>query len=235
MYSFNSRVRYSECDEKSIMTLPSLVNYFQDCSTFHSESINLGTKYWEDNNSAWVLSYWHIIIDRLPKLGEDICISTWAYDFSRFTACRNFTLKDENKNIIACADSFWVYIDKQTAKFKSITENQKKLYSKEPPYPMDKTSRKVKIPSETEEMESYKVQHFCIDSNNHVNNEKYILMAMEYLPKKTSIKSVRVEYKKAAVLGDVIYPYVGKKENKTTVMLGNEEKKPYATVEFLIK
>ena len=235
MYSFNSRVRYSECDEESKMTLPALVNYFQDCSTFHSESINLGTNYWEENKSAWVLSYWHIIIDRLPELGEEICISTWAYDFSRFTACRNFTLKSKNENVIAYANTNWVYIDKETGKFKRITEDQKELYSKEAPYPMEKISRKVKIPSEIEEMESYKVQHFCIDSNNHVNNEKYILMAMEYLSKKASIKSLRVEYKRAAVLGDMIYPYVGKENNKITVILGNKEKKPYAIVEFLIK
>jgi len=234
MYSFSSRVRYSECDEKSKMTLSSLVNYFQDCSTFHSESLNLGASYWEENHSAWVLSYWHIMIDHLPALGEEICIGTWVYDFSRFTASRNFILKDKDENVAACANTFWVYIDRETEKFKRITEDQQRLFKKEPAYPMEETSRKVKIPSETEEMESYRVQHFCIDTNNHVNNEKYILMAMEYLPKNVAIRSLRVEYKRAAVLGDMIYPYVGKNENKITVMLGNKEKKPYAVVEFLI-
>ena len=42
MYTFDSRVRYSEIDHTGNMTLPALINYFQDCSTFQSEDIGLG-------------------------------------------------------------------------------------------------------------------------------------------------------------------------------------------------
>ena len=99
---------------------------------------------------------------------------------------------------------------------------------------METISRKVEIPSEMEAKEAFKVQRFYIDSNQHVNNEKYILMAMEYLLDISRIKSVRVEYKNAAVLGDMIYPHVGIEDNKLTVLLGNEEMKSFAIVEFLV-
>ena len=36
MYEFDSRVRYSEVDHHGTMTVPALINYFQDCSTFQS-------------------------------------------------------------------------------------------------------------------------------------------------------------------------------------------------------
>ncbi len=234
MYSFKSRVRYSECDEKSNMTLLALVNYLQDSVTFQSESLNLGVNHWEDNRVAWVLSYWHIIIERFPKLGEEICISTWAYDFTRFMGYRNFTIKNKDEQVIAYANSLWVYVDTETGKLKRVDEEQKLLYSTEPEYPMESISKKVEVPSEMEAKEAFKVQRFYIDSNQHVNNEKYILMAMEYLPDNSRINSVRVEYKNAAVLGDIIYPYVGKEDNKVTVLLGNEEMKPFAVVEFLV-
>ncbi len=42
MYAFDSRVRYSEIDHQGTMTLPALINYFQDCSTFQSEDIGVG-------------------------------------------------------------------------------------------------------------------------------------------------------------------------------------------------
>ena len=42
MYTFDGRVRYSEVGEDGCMSLESLLNYFQDCSTFHSEDIGLG-------------------------------------------------------------------------------------------------------------------------------------------------------------------------------------------------
>ena len=40
-YEFGGRVRYSEIDHRGTMTLPALINYFQDASTFQSESIGL--------------------------------------------------------------------------------------------------------------------------------------------------------------------------------------------------
>ena len=35
---------YSEIDHRDQLTLPALINYFQDCSTFHSEDVGMGHK-----------------------------------------------------------------------------------------------------------------------------------------------------------------------------------------------
>jgi len=147
---------------------------------------------------------------------------------------RNFIIKDKDEQVIAHANSLWVYVDTETGKLKRVDEEQKLLYSTEPAYPMEALSRKVEIPSEMEAKEAFKVQRFYLDSNQHVNNEKYILMAMEYLPDNSRINSVRVEYNHAAVLGDMIYPQVGIEDNKVTVLLGNEEMESFAVVEFLV-
>ena len=58
MYEFNSRVRYSEIDHHGTLTLPALINYFQDCSTFQSEDVGLGTEVLKAEKRAWILSYW---------------------------------------------------------------------------------------------------------------------------------------------------------------------------------
>ena len=44
IYSFDGRVRYSETGENGLLTLPGILNYFQDCSTFQSEEVGLGLK-----------------------------------------------------------------------------------------------------------------------------------------------------------------------------------------------
>mgnify|MGYP000603361539 CR=1 FL=1 len=41
-YSFTSRIRYSEIGEDGNLTLPGLINYFQDCSTFQFGSDRRG-------------------------------------------------------------------------------------------------------------------------------------------------------------------------------------------------
>jgi medium-chain acyl-[acyl-carrier-protein] hydrolase len=45
MYSFNSRVRYSEVNSEKELTLPSLLDYLQDCCTFQSEDLEIGVDY----------------------------------------------------------------------------------------------------------------------------------------------------------------------------------------------
>jgi len=42
MYTFESRVRYSEMDEFGKLSVTGIMNYLQDCSTFQSEDLKLG-------------------------------------------------------------------------------------------------------------------------------------------------------------------------------------------------
>lgn len=80
MYSFDSRVRYSECDESGELSIHGLVNYLQDCSTFHSESLGVGLDHMASEHYAWLISAWEIEIARLPRFGEKIRISTWCHE-----------------------------------------------------------------------------------------------------------------------------------------------------------
>lgn len=111
MYTFDSRVRYSEIDHTGNMTLPALINYFQDCSTFQSEDIGLGTEVLKAKKKAWILSYWQIVIERLPALGERITAGTFATEFKGLYGNRNFVLDDARGNRLAYANSVWVFMD----------------------------------------------------------------------------------------------------------------------------
>ena len=42
MYSIESRIRYSETDKNEELTLPAIIDYFQDVAIFHSEDIGAG-------------------------------------------------------------------------------------------------------------------------------------------------------------------------------------------------
>ena len=67
-YEFDSRVRYSEIDHRGTMTLPALINYFQDGSTFQSEELGLGMEKLKKDKKAWVLSYWQNAIRRWESI-----------------------------------------------------------------------------------------------------------------------------------------------------------------------
>lgn len=232
MYSFNSRVRYSEVDKNRKMDLTSIINYFQDCSMFQSEDIGLGLNYLADKKRVWLLNAWQIVVNRYPTLGEEITTSTWAYDFKSMYGYRNFMIKDSNEEVAAVANSVWVYLDTETYYPIKVSEDEVRGYLAEEKYTMDYAPRKIELPKELTKLSSFPVIRSNIDTNNHVNNGQYIKMAEEYLPLGFQIKQMRAEYKMSAVLGDIIVPYISKEDNKCTIVLSSTEDKPYTIIEF---
>ena len=105
-------------------------------------------------------------------------------------------------------------------------------YTLSPQLPMEDVSRKIALPKDLEAREAFPVHKSHIDTNQHVNNGKYISMAQDYLPEGFAVHKMRAEYRKAAVYGDVIFPFVSKGGEEIFVSLADEEGKPYAAVEF---
>ncbi|MCI8292440.1 MAG: acyl-[acyl-carrier-protein] thioesterase [Hespellia sp.] len=232
MYTFDGRVRYSEIDHRGTMTLPSLINYFQDCSTFQSEDIGCGLQALGERHRAWLLSYWQIEIRRYPELGEKITVGTFACGFDKFFGYRNFVMLDGAKTWVARAYSVWIYLDIKTGHPARLCPEDIAPYGQEPPLDMVLEKRKILLPQEGESMPAFPVRREHIDTNEHVNNCQYVQMAQEVLPKDLEVRKLRVEYRKAAVLGDMIYPQVANEEGRTVVVLCDGEEKPYAVVEF---
>ena len=94
MYSFRSRVRFSECDTDGKLAFTALLNYFQDCSTQQSEDLGIGVKALHERGTMWVVNSWQIDILRHPKLGDEVETGTLPYDIRGFFGKRNFFMKD---------------------------------------------------------------------------------------------------------------------------------------------
>lgn len=233
IYQFDSRVRYSEVDMQQKLTLNSIINYFQDCSTFQSEELGLGIEYLKECQRAWILSAWQIVIGRFPKLGEKITVQTWAYDFKSFCGERNFSMLDGDGKRVVSANSMWAFVDTVSGRPVRPEPEHIDAYGSEEPLDMEYAPRKIALPGDPVRMESFTVQRHQLDTNHHVNNGQYVRMANEFLPENFQVRQMRAEYKKAAVLHDVIVPFVYEREKECTVALCNEAGKPYAVVSFL--
>ncbi|HJC90231.1 MAG TPA: acyl-[acyl-carrier-protein] thioesterase [Candidatus Mediterraneibacter excrementigallinarum] len=232
MYEFDGRVRYSEIDHTGKMTLPALINYFQDCSTFHSEEAGLGMERLKAEKKAWILSYWQVIVERYPGLGEKITTGTFATEFKGLYGNRNFYMKDAEGRRIACANSIWVFMDLEKGRPARPSEEHIRPYGTEEPLDMPYEGRKILMPEHCVEMESFPVRKYHIDTNEHVNNCQYVQMALEVLPREMKVRQLRVDYKKSAVRGDTIYPKVAQETERTVVELCDGDGKPYAVVEL---
>ena len=232
-YSFSGRVRYSEIGENGLLTLPGVLNYFQDCSTFQSEEVGLGMEVLKEWKRFWVLSAWQVIVDRYPYLGEEITTSTWAYGFRSFLGMRNFCMETKCGERLAYANTYWTYINAENGLPVKLTERDTAAYGLEPKLDMDYAPRKIKLPGEYEQQEAFAVQKHHLDTNHHVNNCQYVQMAMDYLPADFRIHQMRAEYKQQARLHDMICPARAVEDTKTTILLNDQKSEPYAIVEFM--
>lgn len=231
-YTFGSRIRYSELGQDGQLALGSIVNYFQDCSTFQSEDIGLGLKTLEARQRAWMLSAWQLDISRYPALGEQVTIGTWAYGFNAMYGFRNFMLADEAGNYLVKANSQWFLYDLTAKRPMKLTPEDCAAYGEEEKLDMEYLPRKVPVPKEYEALPSFTIRRFHIDTNQHVNNGQYVQMALECIPAGLPIKRMRAEYKKAAVLGDLVVPRLTAHENGFTVVLSDALGAAYAVVEL---
>lgn len=235
MYEFDSRVRYSEIGKDGKLTLESILNYFQDCTTFHSEEIGCGIEYLAEQKKVWILLSWQIVVERYPNFGEKIKIATKAYDFKGSFGYRNFMMYDEKGACVAYANSVWLYMDTEKMRPVRVSKEQAEKYCMEEKIPMEYADIKIAVPKEGGTgCPSYQVQNHQIDTNGHVNNGQYVNMAYAAISKEIEVKQMRAEYRKSAMEGDLIQPFVYKESDRYVVTLNNEENKAFAVIEFLL-
>ena len=233
MYTFESRVRYSETDEKGLLSIAGIVNYFQDASTFQSEDLGVGVKTVSGLGLAWVLNSWQIVIHRIPVMGERIVIGTFPTSFKGFMGQRNFFLETPEGERLAEANSIWTLLDMSKGMPARVPALISEKYVLGEPLPMPFASRKITVPEGGTEQESFQVGRQHLDGNHHVNNGQYIAMAMEYLPAEFAIGQMRAEYKKQALLQDTIVPVVTVEEERVVVALNGSDGLSFAVAEFV--
>ena len=169
-YSFNSRVRYSETGEDGRLTLPGVLNYFQDCSTFHAESIGLGGNVLKNRDRAWVLSSWQVVVEEYPVLGTEIRIRTAPYAFKGFMGMRNFVMETTDGKKLAWANTNWTYLTISTGIPTRLTPADTDSYVLSEKLEMDYAPRKIKLPEDMISQEAFVVQKHHLD--NEPSSEK---------------------------------------------------------------
>jgi acyl-ACP thioesterase len=234
MYNYNVKVGYSVTDSTLTMTIPAILDCFEDAATYEAETGPVSMANLASLGIVWVLSSWQIEVERRPKLFENIKIFTAPYDFKGFLGYRNFWIEGESGEVIVKASSIWTLLDTDNLRPTKPTEEVLKGYELKEKLDMDYKPRKIAIKGNPIEGESFKIRKYQIDSNQHVNNVEYVKLAMETLPMDKEVTSLRVEYKKSAHYGDTLKTLIYNDDNNThQVVLEDEAGDVTAIIEFM--
>ncbi|MCY6485294.1 thioesterase [Clostridium aestuarii] len=201
-------IHYYEVDYKNRALITSLIDYFGDIAIHQSETLNIGMDYLKENNIAWILYKWDIKVKRYPKFREKIKIGTQPYGIKKFYAYRNFYILSEDGEKIVTADSVWMLID--TVKRKPIkingflkntfglTDDDNKILK------IHKLNKIDKIDNEVD----FRIRYSDIDTNGHVNNEKYAAWLIESVPLDIvlnhTLENIKITYRKETKYGETI-------------------------------
>lgn len=232
MYYFDGRIRYSEVDSEGKLTLSSLIDYFQDCSSFQSEELGVGLAFLAQKHRAWVLNSWQIVVERFPKQGETVWTGTLPYELKGFLGLRNFAMLSPDGTYLAKANSVWSLLDTDTWRPAAMLPEFLARYNIGERLDMEYASRKINIPEGGREGEGIVIRKHHLDTNHHVNNGQYVDIAMDFLPEQFQIYQMRAEYKMQTFLDDVLIPYVVQRDGFVLVTLKDTEGRPHAVVEF---
>lgn len=234
MYTYEINAGYSMMDTSLRMTIPAILDCFQDAAIFEAENGHITMEYLYSRHMAWLLSSWQIEVYRRPKLNERICVTTFPYAFKGFLGYRNFTLTTKTGEILVKAASIWSLIDTIQLRPAKVEQEIIDCYELHEKLDMNYAPRKIALCGSERMRDTFCVRHCQIDSNHHMNNTEYVKLAMEFLSDQQQVQRLRVEYKKAAYLHDKLTAIVYEQDNQCQVHLVDAEGSNYAVVEFVV-
>ena len=236
MFSFESTVRFSECDETSTLALVPLINYLQDCSAFHTESLGVGIAFQRERGFAWAITSWRIEISALPRLCDRIRIETFCYEMKRTHAMRNYAMRTADGELLVAADAKYVVFDRETGKLIGIPESEHVYVEARPRLEMGPLEKKILASGDYTACDPIVIGPQHLDYNDHVNNAQYVLMALDAASTLAEVGTPRaldVQYRKMAVLGDTVIPHVNIGDEAVCIDLAAPDGTSYAIVRLV--
>ncbi len=226
------KVRYSEVDRVGKVPYHQILDYFQDCSTLQSEILGDGVRRDWDMDRAWFLIGYDILIQRLPRLHEDLTITTEAIRMRRYYGYRRFMIIDSKGETIADGESLWIYMNTENMLPTKIPLELEKRYIPSAVAYECSISRKISMEGEWKEEEDIEVTKYYLDTNNHVNNTFYVLWAEGLLSGKEEIRRIRIDYRKAARYKDKLRVFRCEEKEKVGVKFLNQKEELLCIVAF---
>ncbi len=233
MFEMDITVRYSEINQEGTVDLHQMLDYFQDCSTFHSEKAGFGLEYLRNENKGWFVLAWDVSISRYPRFAEHLRVITEPYIVRGFFGYRRFYIQDEDGKTIVQADSQWVYMDLEKNRPVKLPKGMAEGYIPEGQVPEDRkirVTRKLPTDGDFKEMDCLDITHFYLDTNGHVNNAYYVLWAEKLLPEGSRLTHFCIDYKKSVRLGDKIHISLDQREGECRVKISNQDGELNSTV-----
>lgn len=214
-------LRYLEMNFLGEATPTAILALLEEAAADHCYDINYSLYDLLDRNIGWVLIGGYMQMERYPKYKEKITIRTWLSNYSTVRGIRENIIYDESGAIIGRAKGLWVFFDivkrRPTAIFDDI--KTKWSFDAEESIAYDVTHKIAPVENATYR-DMFNVYKFDVDTNEHVNNIRYLHWVMDTIPKEVLennfLYSIDGRFIAEAQYGDVITSLTERNGNDLT-------------------
>jgi acyl-ACP thioesterase len=216
------------------MKLTGALETIQDCSLLWLESEPSFWNYLTAKNLGMFIVSRQVDIVRLPVYGERITVQTRIFDCNGFLGYRNTALYGEDGLPCLLTWGLGLFVNMDTGKMARIPKNEIEKITIDQKLEMEYLDKKIRVPDiPGRRSEAVVVKRGDIDLYRHMNNVKYIEVALEFLPEDFEINRLRIEYKKSAKMGDVLYPQIIEESSAHWyILLPDAQGNPFAVMEI---
>lgn len=214
-------IRSEHVDARRVLRLSTLLLMLQEISLDHSTLLGFGSDATLNRNILWVVTRYHLEINRLPRYEERVTLETWPGEMRRVLFPRYYRMKDEAGNVLMRASSVWVLIDGLERKMivpkaAGLTPAEGLRTGDELPYNVSA----AQLP--TVRTESFTVPYSYLDLNGHMNNTRYFDLCTDLIAEEIAAKrvvGVIAEYQNEIRYGETVSVSIGR-NNDTYLFTG---------------
>lgn len=235
LFEQNREFFYSQLDETKKVSYETILQFFQDIAVSHTNKSGFTLEKLSMLKKAWILLSMHVRFIRPIKLDSKIKIKTWTYDFSRVCGSRAYEILDKNSDeIFALASAMWTYIDIESGRPAEIPSEMISYFGNEAAPDINYLRRAPSFSKDFHVLD-FSVLKRDLDSNNHMNNVKYLGYALEALPEKSVVSEAEVFYKYPLYYKDKVSVYAeNTTENTVLLTFENQDEKDCAYIKFIL-
>lgn len=213
-YAFSTQIKTHETDYQLHLKTSALLQIFQDAAVNHALSLKVGYNDMKKHNLFWVITRFHIEIDRMPRYDETVKVITWpkillnengktpgpVFEKKKddFVFLRDFLIRETNGHEIIKATSSWVILDFTAKKIQPASKLPVTLPQNISDHAIPVIPKKISESEYPTLIYRKQVGYSDIDLNLHVNNTRYADWIMDVFPhnylEKHSLKALEINY-----------------------------------------
>lgn len=203
------KINIFDVDSEHKCKFSTLADYLWDIVISQSDHLGETEEGFVHNKCIWVLLKYDITIYEYPKFKDTITVDTRVLGTKKFYGYRANSIKNSEGKLIGEVISTAILIDFEKRRPMKISREQGEIYGIEGELSEVPPLDDIKEIENKEFIKDYPVRYSDIDSNGHVNNVRYMEMAMDTLPRyilnEYRLFNIKVLFKKETTDGDTLH------------------------------